>query len=681
MTRRWTVIALVALLAAFSAPATADTPPPAPTLHYLQPGGAVSLPLTVPVNIVYVGLSPGGAPTGIDSAGVEAAQPSEASPQVRNYLNWGRNGNLGLDYHYAYHSVFADPAFNNAFFAYLASIAQAPSAPTTYQQAYSAQRWARQIRQNSVIDPVATESWLATHAGPMLNVDTTRPTVFFVNWWGRSDFRFHTYGPQFTQPGQPFSLGLTARGQVSAWGGDTPDDPQHPLAQLARIWFYDVSAGPDYTSGNWDLTTQEPPGDTMDGIAQDRLPPIWEYGSHKWFRPFDNLSADLARVVRYVAIDTMFTASPLYDPALSPPLLTDDITLHVDVMRESPDDPLATFFPAQLAAPLAALDPTRHFTTATNVRPFLPLEEQYQCGMAGFWAVNTAPQSCYSQLAGLPPYWDLWYYLSQPNPRHAFLDGTRYEVPIMLFSTGRNRWAGISFDGFSSDRPFTGIQQWVYAWDNPATREQFYPATSIVLHEIGHHLGLSHVHDGLDAATGAPLHATDELGIMHLGDESATVMSYLPLRHGFSQFDRDNVDRWQTAVRLQAANRILKSVYDSGRAGRGTDQLNAADADAHRAQVFLAQWDLRRASLMADRAYNEVVAAAAAANVDVESWSAYADEGDTGYNAWAADPVTGASTSSTQSTKPPVRPTFLDEPGPDQRPVPPGANDLTKMTP
>ena len=43
------------------------------------------------------------------------------------------------------------------------------------------------------IDAPSVERWLAANAGPRLGVDTTRYTVFLVNWCGRSDFRFHVY--------------------------------------------------------------------------------------------------------------------------------------------------------------------------------------------------------------------------------------------------------------------------------------------------------------------------------------------------------------------------------------------------------------------------------------------------------------------------------------------------------
>ena len=44
---------------------------------------------------------------------------------------------------------------------------------------------------------------------------------------------------------------------------------------------------------------------------------MWEYGNVNGYRPFNTLSYDLGLVARFVAINLLFTASPLYNVALS----------------------------------------------------------------------------------------------------------------------------------------------------------------------------------------------------------------------------------------------------------------------------------------------------------------------------------------------------------------------------
>src|SRR5262249_34815539 len=157
---------------------------------------------------------------------------------------------------------------------------------------------------------------------PTTGVDTTEYTIYFINWYGRADFKFHVYvKSDEPDPDTGYNFGVIRHSRkILGWGGTTTDDPQRPLPSLRRIWFFDLSAGPEFWTGNFDLNTKDLDGD---GILDYRMPPVWEYGnvSAALYRPFDNLSADLGMIVRYVAINLLFTSSPLYKPAISPPKL------------------------------------------------------------------------------------------------------------------------------------------------------------------------------------------------------------------------------------------------------------------------------------------------------------------------------------------------------------------------
>ena len=97
-----------------------------------------------------------------------------------------------------------------------------------------------------------------------------------------------------------------------AWGG-TPRRRETGFG-AHRTWFYDLSAGPEGWTDNWNVDDADLDGN---GDVDYRMPPVWEYGNTSGYRPFDDLSGDLAKVVRYVAIDLLFTTSPLYDPGLA----------------------------------------------------------------------------------------------------------------------------------------------------------------------------------------------------------------------------------------------------------------------------------------------------------------------------------------------------------------------------
>jgi hypothetical protein len=90
------------------------------------------------------------------------------------------------------------------------------------------------------------------------------------------------------------------------------------------VWFYDLSAGPESWTDNWNVDDADV---DEDGVADFRLPPVWEYLANGGFRPRSALSGDLAKVARYVAINLLFTSSPSFPPAITPPRLPRTINL------------------------------------------------------------------------------------------------------------------------------------------------------------------------------------------------------------------------------------------------------------------------------------------------------------------------------------------------------------------
>ena len=108
-------------------------------------------------------------------------------------------------------------------------------------------------------------------------MDTRRNTVFLINWYERSDFDFHVYTKtDEPDPDTDYNFG-TQRGsrKLTAWGGTTARDEESGLGSTRRVWFYDLSAGPEEWAGSWNITD-----DDLDGGGPDyRIPPIWEYGA------------------------------------------------------------------------------------------------------------------------------------------------------------------------------------------------------------------------------------------------------------------------------------------------------------------------------------------------------------------------------------------------------------------
>jgi hypothetical protein len=96
-------------------------------------------------------------------------------------------------------------------------------------------------------------------------------------------------------------------------------------------------------------------------------------------------------------------------------------------------------------------------------------------------------------------------------------------------------------------------------------------------------------------------------------------MSYIDLNWDFSQFDRDNYQRFLTAAYLTNANAIAADVLASPGAGAAAAQLAAADTSATAAESAFAGHSYEGAVSNAQAAFGHTLAAAAAAGVTVES--------------------------------------------------------------
>ena len=80
-------------------------------------------------------------------------------------------------------------------------------------------------------------------------------------------------------PNTGYNFGASRESRkMMAWGGTAAKDPQNGTGKVSRV--YDLSTGPKYWTGNYDLTTADLDGDgTMASAASvgarqhDRIPP------------------------------------------------------------------------------------------------------------------------------------------------------------------------------------------------------------------------------------------------------------------------------------------------------------------------------------------------------------------------------------------------------------------------
>ena len=83
------------------------------------------------------------------------------------------------------------------------------------------------------------------------------------------------------------------------------------------------------------------------------------------------------------------------------------------------------------------------------------------------------------------------------------------------------------------------------------------------------------------------------------------LVSYIDLNGDFSQFDRDNSDRFRTAAYNEAANRLAATVLASPGADRARDHLRAADRLLGWATSTFARHGYRAACTFAEGAYQQ----------------------------------------------------------------------------
>jgi hypothetical protein len=566
---------------------------PPPELSTLQPGEPVTLYHQVPVNIVLVGYEQGAGARQISEPFFRQILPGSSVPIVYSggYFQKDAAGYplYPILYQYDYDLTFADEAFEDAFFSFL-SDASEPKGLSFAQLLYNGQQErSLTVTDNHWIDALAVETWLARHAGPMLGVDTTEYTLFLVNWYSRDDFKHHVYVRTDTVDPDT-GLNTCERDnwcRFIAWGGSA----DLGLSRPHRIWFLDLSAGPELWSGNWNVDDPELPSGfgryPNNGVMDYRIPPVWEYGN-SGYRPFTSATYDLALATRMVAINLLFTNDPLY-PARLPArdYMPSEVEIDINVLQFDPSyDAGTTLRPDVVVEKLQALQPYNTFSwDRTFHEPSRRLRDVTDAFLDSFSDPTT--DSLYGRRDPTYPFsgatLDLVYYLD--DHKHQYLEGhPAYEVPAFTLAlpepTQEQEYPIIGYaPSLSADYPAQNLVLNLF-W--PSVPSLYgVGQTDVVIHETGHHLGLSHPHDGIDAEWGFVYAAADMFYFAWLGGESRSVMSYLSLQNAeFSRFDRDNMNRWMTWEHLALSNFLAARVLESPRASEVYDLLLEADENA-----------------------------------------------------------------------------------------------------
>ena len=559
-----------------------------PSFSGLEPGAFVAHRQTIPIDIVLIGFDV----DRINRTDLAALLPATSTPAVRYPRFYGLNGReLGIEYTFKYSLTRKSRQFEDRFIRFLARAGR-PGNPTAYMTRYNNQA-------NNVldvtgpalyIDAPTVEGWLADNANPQQN----GYTLYFINWYGRDDFAFHAY----TKLGAPdpdtgVDFGSLQTSALNAWGGTR-----------SRSWFYDFSAGPEWNTANWIVDVRDLDGDD---VEEYRMPPIWEYTSGGYRAP-DALGYDMGLLARYVAIDLLFTPSPLYDPLVSAPGALGRKIANITMFEDDPASSGLDFIDTRIAHnSWQRFQPYYHWrTTLRAVEPIDPRAKQ----SLDIFALNRNEEGCRVPFGD--PFAQLFCFFSERLSDYVPAAAPRDSVaPVFAFNTTETD-LGKRFGllGFADDNWVDGTQSVAVALDADVYRRLGYGFTSTIIHEVGHHIGMAHPHDGFDPETGVDFDAAGEFFFAWAGDESETVMHNMALSNEFGEHNRDNMYRWETAGYLNLANALAGEILDHSRAQGVFVKLIAADAQAAIAKAKMDRWEYLEAVEQARSSYLTLVSAA-----------------------------------------------------------------------
>jgi hypothetical protein len=563
----------------------------------LQPGQTVTFEQRIPINIVFLGYNR----NAIDREALRSQLPRTYEPLVRATQFYGLPGrDMGLKFNFDYNITFAGNNLANQFFDYLEQIGR-PGDPTAYQLAYNDQEKNVLDVTGPVlyIDGPSVEAWLADN----LSVKPNSYTVVFINWYSRPDFQFHVYEKtNEPDPDTEHNFGEEDHTKMIAWGGTN-----------SRVWFYDLSAGPEWNTDNWNVDTPDLDGD---GVEEYRMPPIWEYTKNGYRKP-GLLSKDLGLVTRFVAINLLFTTSPLYDPLATAPDVGGDKVLHITMFEDDPQN-LGTEIidTAYIQSQLASLVP--YYNWQVELVDVNPIDDQARRAFRIFTGFRER-DDCWNEFG--TPFAQLFCFFNANLDRYVpAYDEEDYVIPIFAFNTTDARMGDqLGLLGFADDDWMTGTQTFIFEFDSPLLVSFGYGFSTTTVHEVGHHISLSHPHDGYDSELGIDYGPGGEFYYAWVGDESDTVMQYLGLSNTFSQFDMDNLYRWEFAGYLNWANDLLDDILAHPDAGNVQDNVTQAETYATQAIESFKNWDYLAAAMNARLAYEQIAMAAAELGISIDN--------------------------------------------------------------
>lgn len=549
----------------------------------LTPGQFQTFEQKIPVQIIFLGYGP----KQVNKNTVLDQLPATYEPLVRYPQFYGLPGrDMGLKFKFDYKVTYADRLLTNAFFSYLKKIGT-PGDPTVFQTDYNDQETNVLDVTGPVlyIDAPSVETWLAKW---LPNTNPRGYTIVYVNWYGRKDFKFHVYTKtDVADPDTGYNFGeVRASRKTIAWGGTT-----------SRMWFYDLSAGPESWSGNYIVDFKDLDGN---GAEDYRMPPIWEYAANGYRDPAA-LSRDLGLVARFVGINLLFTTSPLYDPLVTAPGPKGNKIVDINMFEDDPaslgTDWINTDY---VRRELRGFQP--YYDWRVRLTDYNPIDPGAKMSL-GIFGETALVDDCWNDFG--TPFAQLFCYFDRN--RDAYLPPYKpndYVAGIYAFNTtDENLGTQSGLLGFADDNWIDGTQSYVFAFDSEYYRSIGYGFSTTTVHETGHHIGMSHPHDGYDSELGLDYGPSDDFYFAWSGDESNTIMHYMDLSDEFGRFDRDNMYRWEFAGFMNWSNDLLGLIQADPHSWQVRRFVDDAKWNATLAVQYFKGWEYQKAAAAAYRSY------------------------------------------------------------------------------
>lgn len=525
--------------------AAADRQPPV--------DGPAQLEATIDVNIVFYGIEPLAAgeidTTKIDTAAMSSyfGEVSRVDPFVDNpgfpSVPYGLNVRHNL--------VFAPPSAERRVFNRMAAMGR-PTQRSVAQNLYNAQI-------NNEVDVPDTVLMLDAPATEKMLIEESRRlpgirqgyTVVLMDWSKDPTFKFHSYDHQFSDVetgNNPTTTGYP----TIAWGGTH-----------GKLWFYDWSAGPEYTSAHWLVD------DNPDDLLLPRIPPIWEIDD----TPPPTAMAQYplwtwAYVIAIYLAQDAFFAPPryAYDPADKTPLGSGDKTVPFSVFEGDPTYRVSRHIDARgVVRDAEKLQPYEEWRYSVRQFPFTAdVDRMLLTSLNGPFGNPVPPGSCVER-NGWPSYFSEPFCFVEDNaalyaPRRNANDAV---IPVLAIAVPTDPVVPRPYLALDSAGP-SGEAGVVMAYTSPEMRQSVYDEVPLgwgirnnEVHELGHFAGLAHP---FNACHPQLLFCGGNFGYWRIANSVHSPMNYFYPGLDFGQFDRDQVDRGTAAVYYTRSQAVLAEV-------------------------------------------------------------------------------------------------------------------------